>query len=47
MCQCDTNAHTHVHYMREKSLYGTHIRTSTHGMGSTSKGISPLNMAGT
>ena len=33
--------------MREKSfLYGTHIRDSTYGMGCTSKGNSPLKIAG-
>ena len=47
ICQCDTNAHTQDHYMREKVFVLSQIRDSTYGMGCTSKGNSPWNMAGT
>ena len=40
MSQCDKNAHTQDHYMREKYLYGTHIRDSTYRVGCKSKVIS-------
>ena len=47
MCQCDTNAHTHGHHMREKVfVWDTHKDQYTRD-GLYEQGISPLNMAGT